>query len=794
MKTFFIVCLFPIICFAVTGQLILDNVQFNGNFGGGNESSFLTSPAYTITEDNKNNWNTSYSWGNHSTQGYLTSESLFLSSPAYTITYSLMDNWNNSLLASIAYTNNVNTTMKAYVDNSFQINQNSSLGVSSFHVSGATNSNNATIKLYNHSNAASMMGTGGALEFYQNYYDASNPQPVLAGNIQYTTAGNWTATGSTQTTNFKIRRRISGVFQNVMEEDTNTLRFPNVYAFRFGGTDSSSFPYASLHVSPPWISSQPSYLQSAAGLLINTFILTTDTYRMYNDFVSATTSTGTSGGGLFRFFTQPRSTGNPVLAMTIDENQQTIFSNNVNIAGSLTVGGYLINPAAGINMNNVNLTSLADVQVSGVEENQVLKWNGSKWINGAVEACNCNFYTFNSNLNSIATLYINDAPIFKTNQYLSENDFPDSVNSNGNIYIFKAGNSSFDTTYGGISLISAGSLSYEIDRLGNSEMVNVNAGYMYFDTATMAGSGTVSIFASIKKASWQAPATNHAIVSDWNGSDGSWSLEHNTSGEIAFYMITSSTKTKLASYKVTNLDPSLWHTINHVFSPASFSALYIDGVLVAISYHTINPPSDPSYFQISGIAGNNYLFDGLISEVALHKYAHTSSDILKIVSRGSKTLLASDSNGYPIVSKYNDEIIYKLESEAIQGSPAAGTEYEVNSSFRIPLRKGVWHVTLSGTNYFNLNSSGQGYSLLRLLSADSSVQSGTVTTAFQDYSVAGTGYTPVSLDLGNVTVPSDMVFRVMTSWIIKSGSPSALGIGLDGSRAPLVIRAAKVNE
>jgi len=58
---------------------------------------FAASPAATITNTNKTQWNTAYSWGNHATAGYLTSytetDPIFNASPAKTITTQNKNNW-----------------------------------------------------------------------------------------------------------------------------------------------------------------------------------------------------------------------------------------------------------------------------------------------------------------------------------------------------------------------------------------------------------------------------------------------------------------------------------------------------------------------------------------------------------------------------------------------------------------------------------------------------------------------------------------------------------------------------
>lgn len=813
---FFFILLFSSLVYGITGQLILSNIEFNSNdnFGSGGEPLFLASPAYGITNNNIIDWYEAHSWGNHALAGYLTTEieSLFVDSPAYSILNSNISDWNVAFswgnhasvgYASTSFVDNSNSALKEYFDNNWVLKQdilNENINIASGKITANQNGNVLQVvpivSLYNKANAASMAGTGQSISFYQNYN--VNSQPVEIGNIQYSTVGNWTSASGTQTGDLRIRKRGAGVLADVIHADGTTVRFPNAYAFAFGGTDSSSFPYASIHIRAAQTGSVPTYTQSMGGFLLNTAIITTESYRMYNDFVTSTGSTGSTGGGGFRFFTQPRSAGNPLLALTIDDNQASTFNGNVNISGSLTVGGYLVNPNAGVNMNGVNLSSLADVDITSPEENQVLQWNGNSWKNKtiAVDSCNCNFYVDSSNINSLEVSYINGIPIFKTNQYLSETDFPDSDNHNGNLYIFKANSSEggFVTTYGGINLTTTNNPTVSIDHLGNESYINMNNTYMRYDSGNLAGSGMHSISATVKRDSWAAPVNTQAIISDWDDTDGSWSIEQNDLGEIAFYMLNNNIKTKLAAYPATNLDTTLWHKIQHVFAPNNFSMIYIDSLLVDAKYHNFNPNHDPNSFQISGINGNNSLWEDYISETSLQRYMQNSGDISKIALRGSTQIASIAENSYPIFSKYNDSIVVVNSDETLQSSPEASTNYEVNPALRIPLRKGIWHVTFSGTDYFSLSSEGQGISQVFLSSLDSSINSLYRNTFYVNYAVMDTGYHQFNIDFGNIVVPSDTIFRIMSRWVVKAGTPSANNIGLSGSGAPLILRAVKINE
>jgi hypothetical protein len=61
---------------------------------------FIASPAYNITPTQITNWDAAYGWGDHSTEGYLTSYSesdpIFIASPAYGITSTQITNWDTA--------------------------------------------------------------------------------------------------------------------------------------------------------------------------------------------------------------------------------------------------------------------------------------------------------------------------------------------------------------------------------------------------------------------------------------------------------------------------------------------------------------------------------------------------------------------------------------------------------------------------------------------------------------------------------------------------------------------------
>jgi hypothetical protein len=88
----------------ITNGQVLQYNDITGQFEPGNttvnetDPIFTASPSYTITNTNIGNWNTAYSWGDHSTSGYLTSETdpIFTASPAGSITSTNITNWNTA--------------------------------------------------------------------------------------------------------------------------------------------------------------------------------------------------------------------------------------------------------------------------------------------------------------------------------------------------------------------------------------------------------------------------------------------------------------------------------------------------------------------------------------------------------------------------------------------------------------------------------------------------------------------------------------------------------------------------
>ena len=93
------------------------------------------------------------------------------------------------------------------------------------------------LTLVNTSNAASMVGTGPALEFEQNYYDAATPAPVNIGKIAFVTENNWTSTASTQDGKLSIEIVKDGTLQERLAISSDgTVSLDDPLDVAYGGT------------------------------------------------------------------------------------------------------------------------------------------------------------------------------------------------------------------------------------------------------------------------------------------------------------------------------------------------------------------------------------------------------------------------------------------------------------------------------------------------------------------------------------------------------------------------------
>lgn len=187
------------------------------------------------------------------------------------------------------------------------------------------------LKLYNRGNAGTMAGTGESIVYYQTPFN--NNAAVEMGEFQFSTIGTWTGAGATQTTDFKIRKMGAGTLANVMHSDATTIRFPNVYLMSLGGTDSGSFPYASMHLYNASKAANSAYVNATpAGVLINSYYATGEAYARYADIVSLGSSATNENfaGGIIRLIVQPRITGaDGYVILTADYNK------------TVTVNGFL---------------------------------------------------------------------------------------------------------------------------------------------------------------------------------------------------------------------------------------------------------------------------------------------------------------------------------------------------------------------------------------------------------------------------------------------------------------------
>jgi len=94
-----------------------------------------------------------------------------------------------------------------------------------------------------------------------------------------------------------------------------------------------------------------------------------------------------------------------------------------------------------------------------------------KWLTLIIILISFDIYAVK--LPDIKTEKLNGVELVQTNQYLTENDFPDSANHNGNLFGWRAGTNegdNFVTVYGGQDLTEEGSTSLTTgtDQLGNT--------------------------------------------------------------------------------------------------------------------------------------------------------------------------------------------------------------------------------------------------------------------------------------------------------------------------------------
>ncbi len=181
------------------------------------------------------------------------------------------------------------------------------------------------LTITNSGNAADMDGTQSAILFRQYYYHLTTPAVVDLGALIFETETDWTSTAGTQDGVFKLRTVTDGSLTASHDRiyvNSTTTRFPNIYAFSFGGTTSSSFPYSDCHFYPYGRSGAKTYTNGApAGLGLNFYYDTAVANYGYVDIVAGATSTASVGGSCLRIFTQPKSTGAPVQAIKISETQ-----------------------------------------------------------------------------------------------------------------------------------------------------------------------------------------------------------------------------------------------------------------------------------------------------------------------------------------------------------------------------------------------------------------------------------------------------------------------------------------
>jgi len=217
----------------------------------------------------------------------------------------------------------LNTNVALSLPQDIALNSNVSFASALLNQNGTPTAIVPILKLYNSANAGTMAGTGESIVYYQTPFN--NNAAVEMGELQFSTIGTWTGAGGTQTTDFKIRKMGAGTLANVMHSDATTIRFPNVYLMSLGGTDSGSFPYASMHLYNASKANAAAYVNATpAGALINSYYATAEAYTRYADIVSLGSSSTNENfaGGIVRLIVQPRITGaDGYVLLTADYNK-----------------------------------------------------------------------------------------------------------------------------------------------------------------------------------------------------------------------------------------------------------------------------------------------------------------------------------------------------------------------------------------------------------------------------------------------------------------------------------------
>ena len=306
---------------------------------------FLASPAYQITDQNRTDWSTAYSWGDHSQAGYLTTytetDPVFTASPAGSISLQQITNWNDAYgwgnHAAQGY-------LTSYTETDPIFSASAAAGV--------------TTQLVSNWNTAYTWGDHGAAGYLTNLTsssidglsDVSISGPTNGQLLQYN-GSNWTNITPSYLTSYT---------------ETDTLATVTAR----GATTSTACTFLNVTVS------------GNLNVLGTTTQNNVTTLNVTNNEIVI--NENQASGGLNAIIRNDRGSDADV-DIRWDEvadkwkftNDGSTYYNLPTAASDLTNdAGYLTSPGP--------LDGLSDVVISNPSTNEVLRYNGSQWVNASV--------------------------------------------------------------------------------------------------------------------------------------------------------------------------------------------------------------------------------------------------------------------------------------------------------------------------------------------------------------------------------------------------------------------------
>ena len=306
---------------------------------------FLAHPAYQVTAQKITNWDNAYAWGNHATAGYLTSftetDPVFSASPAGSITLQNITNWN----AAYGWGNHASAGyLTSYTETDPIFQASAAAGV--------------TTQLVSNWNTAYTWGDHGAAGYLTSLAsssinglsDVAISGPTNGQLLQYN-GSNWTNITPTYLTSYT---------------ETDTLATVTAR----GATTNTACTFLNVTVS------------GNLNVLGTTTQNNVTTLNVTNNEIVINENQAT--GGLNAIIRNDRGS-DPDVDIRWDEvankwkftNDGSTYYNLPTAASDLTNdAGYLTSPGP--------LDGLSDVVISNPSTNEVLRYNGSQWVNASV--------------------------------------------------------------------------------------------------------------------------------------------------------------------------------------------------------------------------------------------------------------------------------------------------------------------------------------------------------------------------------------------------------------------------